>query len=616
MNDNMSVEIIKASKTVLDRMRKGNKLIRVAAYCRVSTDSEDQLNSYNSQVQYYTNLIKDNAEWEFAGIFADEAISGTRTKKRVNFLRLIDECRKGDIDMIITKSIPRFARNTVDTLKYVRELKALDIAVYFEDLSINTLTMDGELILTMFSSAAQQEVETTSSNVKKGLKMKMSRGELVGFQGCLGYDYDKESKSISVNEKEAEIVTYIFKRYCEGAGAHIIGRELQERGIKTKKGSERWAPSTILGIVKNEKYKGDIRLGKSFTTDPISGRRLINRGEQDQFYLRKNHVAIVSEETFEQAQEMLGKRSLPQVKNKEQLTSKKFSRKYAFSSLLECGYCGATLTRKIWRPGTKTEKHIWHCAIATGKGKKYCPHCKGIAESVIEDAFLEMFQRLCTDNKHLIDNALKTIEEVLMQEDTRPQIKKLTREIDVIKNKTKKLVDMYLEDKISKAIYEEKYQLLESDLVDTQNELLTLENTSIDTKTVKMRIENLKKVITNESVLSQFDRKVFENIIEKVVVGSINEDGEIEPYNLKFYFKSGLTRNIDGEDIIPSRVGKLDIVKDIERKLEADKANDSSYSYHSDKGCSPHIHGRPSLKKRCEKNGESNQSRNTRRDRY
>jgi DNA invertase Pin-like site-specific DNA recombinase len=212
------VDVIKAQVSVTDRRRRSKSIERkrVAAYCRVSTDSEDQLNSYRSQVQYYTDKISENVDWMMAGIYADEAITGTQVAKREGFQKMINDCMSGQIDMVITKSISRFARNTLDTLKYVRMLKEKDIAVFFEDENINTLSMDGELLLVVLSSVAQQEVENISSNVKKGLAMKMSRGEIVGFAGALGYDYDPETKTISVNEEEAKVVRYIFKRYIEG----------------------------------------------------------------------------------------------------------------------------------------------------------------------------------------------------------------------------------------------------------------------------------------------------------------------------------------------------------------------------------------------------------------
>ena len=228
----------------------------------MSTDDEDQIKSYNSMVRYYTDLIQSNKEWIFVGVYADKAITGTKIDKRDEFQRIIQDCMDGKIDMIIAKSIPRFARNTLDTLKYVRMLKERNIAVYFEVEKINTLK-DGEFLITILSSVAQQEVENTSANVKKGLKMKMKRGEhSLVFRDCLGYDYDVATKSISINEEGAKVVRYIFERYVAGAGSTMIARELNEQGIMTIKGNP-WVSSSVMGIINNEKYKGDILLGKN-----------------------------------------------------------------------------------------------------------------------------------------------------------------------------------------------------------------------------------------------------------------------------------------------------------------------------------------------------------------
>lgn len=231
----MEVELIKANDPFDGSARRKIERLRVAAYCRVSTDDEDQIKSYNSMVTHYTELIQNNKDWIFSGIYADKAITGTKVDKRDEFQRLIQDCMDGKIDMVIAKSLPRFARNTLDTLKYVRMLKERNIAVYFEVEKINTLK-DGEFLMTILSSVAQQEVENTSAYVKKGLKMKMKRGELVGFQGCLGYDYDIETKSISINEEGAEVVRYIFDRYVAGAGSTMIARELNEQGNLTIRG--------------------------------------------------------------------------------------------------------------------------------------------------------------------------------------------------------------------------------------------------------------------------------------------------------------------------------------------------------------------------------------------
>ncbi|MDU5525800.1 MAG: recombinase family protein, partial [Clostridioides difficile] len=360
---NTKVKLIKASNTgARNRNALRLDLKRVAAYCRVSTDSKDQLESYKSQVDYYTNLIKNNKNWTLAGIYADEATTGTTATKRADFMRLISDCQNGDIDMIITKSISRFARNTLDTLKYVRLLKENNVGVVFEEENIDTLTMDGELLLTILSSVAQQEVENTSAHVKKGLKMKMEKGELIGFQGCLGCDYDPITKSISINEEEAKIVRYIFKRYLEGNGGSVIGRELEEQGYLTPRGKTKWSDTTVLGVIKNEKYIGDILMGKTFTVDPITKRRLANFGESDKYHIENHHEPIISKEDFEKAQEI----RLRRAQNRNTIANKdrkreKLSRQYAFSSMLECGFCGEILSRRTWHTSSIYKKINWQC---------------------------------------------------------------------------------------------------------------------------------------------------------------------------------------------------------------------------------------------------------------
>jgi DNA invertase Pin-like site-specific DNA recombinase len=433
----MEVEIIKANDTAgTVQKRKRIERLRVAAYCRVSTDDEEQIKSYNSMIRYYTDLIKNNKDWVFAGVFADKAITGTKTDKREEFQRLIHECMEGNIDMIIAKSIPRFARNTLDTLKYVRMLRDRNIAVYFEVEKINTLK-DGEFLMTILSSVAQQEVENTSAYVKKGLKMKMKRGELVGFQGCLGYDYNIETKSLSVNENGASVVRYIFDRYVAGAGSTMIARELNEQNILTVKGNK-WTSSSVMGIINNEKYKGDVLLGKTFTADPISKRRLENLGEEDRFYIRDHHEPIISEEIFERAQAIRNRRNGSResaVPGKRE----KYSRQYAFSCMLECGFCGASLSRRRWHSSSKYMKTIWQCVKSTKEGKRFCPDSKGIPEEVIEAAFVESYRMLCADNKDVLEEFIHRIEKTLNENTGKNELKKLQKNEDN-SSETKKVV--------------------------------------------------------------------------------------------------------------------------------------------------------------------------------
>ncbi len=543
----MEVEVIKAKRNLTDRS-KGKKIdrMRVAAYCRVSTDSEDQLHSYRSQVQYYTDLIEKNKEWVMTEIYADEAITGTQITKREGFQRMISDCMDGKIDMVITKSISRFARNTLDTLKYVRMLKENNIAIFFEDENINTLTMDGELLLVVLSSVAQQEVENISDNVKKGLKMKMKRGELVGFQGCIGYDYDPETKSISVNPDEVEIVKYIFTRYVQGAGSFVISRELNELGYKTKLGND-WTQSTVIGVIKNEKYKGDILLGKTFTVDPISKRRLENLGEEDQFYIKNHHEPIISEEMFDKAQEILKKRGKSRSALHQVSAGKreKFTRQYAFSCMLECGFCGSNLSRRRWHSGSNYSKVIWSCVTGTKKGKKFCPDSKGIPEKVIEDAFIESYKLLCGDNREVLDEFIERVEATLIESNIEKSIEKIDKEITAIENKKKKLLDMCLEDKIDQLTYEAKMEELSEKakklLVERQDYVAKQE----DEKNLKRRTKEFKALLEKNQVLEEFDRGVFESIIEKVIVGEIDENGNKDPYKLTFVYKTGISNKVD-----------------------------------------------------------------------
>lgn len=584
------VKVIKGD-TTLKRTASGcveRSIKRVAAYCRVSTDTEDQINSYNSQVEHYTEFIQKNNEWTLAGIYADEAITGTQVDRRIDFQRLINDCMNGDIDMIITKSISRFARNTLDTLKYVRKLKEFNVAVFFEEENINTLTMDGELLLTILSSVAQQEVENISANVKKGLRMKMERGEMVGFQGCLGYDYDPETKSISINEKEAEIVRYIFRRYIEGVGGMVISRELEEQGYLSPRGNKRWTETTVLGIIKNEKYKGDLMMGKTYTVDPISKRRLDNYGEQDKFYIENHHEPIISEEDFEKAQGIRLRRS----KNRNTVANnggkrEKYSRKYAFSSMLECGFCGHNLSRRNWHSSSEYTKVIWQCVNATKNGKKYCPHSKGIEEEAIEKAFMESYRQVCHNNVEITNEFLKTVEEELKDNSLAKDLKKISNQLDKILKKEKDLVELRLNEAISMEIYQEEYNEIAISKEKLLEEKRTLEVTLTDEKALKKRLEGFKKLLESNKYLEEFDRAVFESIVDKIIIGGTNDEGEIDPAMITIIYKTGKKDSQNGR-LFKSRRKNAKVVEENDGdKLYSQSSNEVNklYSYSTDNTC-------------------------------
>ena len=517
--------------------------IRVAAYCRVSTDGDEQLGSFESQKLYYEQKIADNPEWVNAGIFADEAITGTKTDKRNGFQEMIARCQNGEIDMILTKSISRFARNTVDTLNYVRMLKDKNIAIFFEKENINTLDMNGELLLTIMSSLAQQEVESLSQNVKIGLQMKMKRGEMVGFNGCFGYDYNPETKTLSVNEDEAQTVRMIYDMYLQGYGTTTIAKRLIELGIKNKKGEVSWHTHGVMGIIKNEKYKGDILLGKTFTTDPISKRRLANFGEENQYYIRDHHEPIVSREVWDEAERIRKKRA----KNKVVETTgnrERYTRQYAFSSMCECAYCGHKLTRRTRHSSSIYEKPVWQCMNATKNGIANCPNCKAIDETILEGAFLDAFKLLAGNFDDVLDVVLSYVEESANNDDNIRRKQQIDKDISALESKKSRMTDMLIDGTITKEVYDEK-------LVEFTRKLHTLSDKrkiladSISTRNdISKRMSELRETLEKEDILDEFDRTVFESIIEKVYVGGYEEDGTPDPYKLTFILKGNQTGTV------------------------------------------------------------------------
>lgn len=536
------VEVIKKAEgpVIRDRRLVGKPLTitrkRVAAYVRVSTNGEEQLQSFNSQKEYYQDKISANKEWALVGIYADEGITGTKTNKRDEFLRMIDDCMNGLVDIVITKSVSRFSRNLVDVLSYTRMLKAKGVTVIFEKENIDTSTMESEMQLSLISALAQNEVESLSQNVSLGVQMKMSRGELMGFNGCLGYDYHPEDKSISVNEQEAETVRLIYDLYVQGYGAYTIAKELTRLGKVNKKGKVKWTDSGIRGILKNEKYKGDLLMGKTYTVDPISKRRLDNRGESNKYYTRNHHEPIVSEEIWNKAQEIRESRYHTN-ENVSDAARTKFARKYAFSSMCQCGFCGTNLTRRSHHQDTQHKKPVWKCRTAANKGIENCPHSKAIDEVIIENAFLEMFQLLAENFDDVLESVLSSLEDTISKDDSTEKLKRVEKEISALEKKRKKLTDMYLDDKISKEAYDDKYSELNRKLEKCEEERLLFSENALSQKNIANRMKIIREKLKNAEICDEFDRLVFESIVEKVIVGEIAEDGTIDPYKLTFVLK-------------------------------------------------------------------------------
>ena len=372
---------------------------RVAAYCRVSTDQEEQLSSYEAQVRYYTNYIQNNNLYEFAGIYADEGITATNTKKRDEFKRMIKDCREGKIDRIITKSISRFARNTVDCLNYVRELKELGIGITFEKENIDTLDAKGEVLLTILSSLAQEESRSISENSTWGIMRRFEEGKVaLNHNRFLGYDKDEEGNLI-INEKQAKIVRRIYSEFLNRKGINHIARELERDKIKSCSGNTKWYDSTVKSILQNEKYKGDALLQKTYTVDFLSKKREVNNGEVPQYYVEESHPAIIEPETWEAVQLEIERRKV----FCEEHNIKKLDTSIPFLGKVICGECGATYSRKTWMQPDGTKRKVWMCSNRYKiKGIKGC-ESKHIDEEVLKKAFVEVFNALVENKQYFLE---------------------------------------------------------------------------------------------------------------------------------------------------------------------------------------------------------------------
>ncbi|MCI8590151.1 MAG: recombinase family protein [Clostridiales bacterium] len=397
------VRVIPATIDVAKEIKEAYRQIRVAAYCRVSTNQEEQLNSYEVQKNYYAEKINSEPKWTLVDIFADKGITGTSVKKRDEFNRMIRMCKRGKIDMIITKSISRFARNTVDCLTYVRKLKDMNVDVFFEEQGIHSTQPGAEFYITIYGCIAQSESENISANVKWGKAQSAKEGNVsFHYKNFLGYRKGADGKPEIVPE-EAEIIRTIYKRFLAGDSFGSIIAYLEERRILSPSGKEKWQYSTIQSILSNERYKGDVIINKTYIVDCISKKVKVNNGERTKYYVKNNHPAIIDAGTFGRVQEELarrsGKRKVKMVGTKTE--QGKYSGKYALTELLVCGECGTPYRRCTWTvKGQK--KIVWRCINRLDFGKKYCHTSPTIEESVLHSAIMTAIMEQAQQNVEVL----------------------------------------------------------------------------------------------------------------------------------------------------------------------------------------------------------------------
>ncbi len=370
------------------------KHLRVAPYCRVSTGKEEQLSSYEAQIEYYTAKIAANPEWTMVRMFADEGISGTSTKKRKEFRKMIQACESGKIDLVITKSVSRFCRNTLDGLSYVRRLKNHGVGVFFEKENVNTLYMDNEMILTFMMSQAQSESESLSGNVKWGHRKNFRDGKVYyNYASFLGYRRGPDGLP-EIDPEEAAIVRRIFARYLMGQSIHQIARDLMNDGIRTAQGREKWNDSVIQNMLRNEKYIGDALLQKTYIADLFNRQVKKNNGELPMYYVEDCHPAIIDRETYQKVQEEIARRSsLRKTAARTKTELGKFSGKYVLTEMLVCGECGSPYRRVIWtQKGVK--RVVWRCGSRLDHGKQICKKSPTLDESKIHSAVVSAMNEL------------------------------------------------------------------------------------------------------------------------------------------------------------------------------------------------------------------------------
>jgi site-specific DNA recombinase len=514
--------VIPARRQVGNNIKKAEKpKLRVAAYCRVSTDSDEQATSYEAQIEHYTEYISKNPDWVLAGIFADDGISGTNTKKRDEFNRMIDECHAGNIDMIITKSISRFARNTLDCLKFIRELKDINIPVYFEKESINTMDAKGEVLLTIMASLAQQESQSLSQNVKLGLQYRYQQGQVqVNHNRFIGYTKDADGHLI-IDPEQAEIVKRIYREYLEGLSMDKIAAGLEADGILTGAGKAKWHTSTVSKILRNEKYIGDALLQKTYTTDFLTKKRIKNNGTVPQYYVESDHEAIIPKDIFLLVQEELARRRL--VHTTENGKRRCYSCNHCFAQIVFCGDCGEFFRRVHWN-NRGCKSIVWRCCSRLEATGHAC-HARTVNEVLLKEVAIEAINQVLCKKDDFLNTLQTNIATVIKQGDTlSPEV------ID------ERLPELQKE-LVKKANQKDDYDAIADEILRLRD---MRKQAEVDTvvKDEQMRlIQDLQDFIRQQpTTITEFDETLVKRLIMKITV--FEDHFTVE-------FKSGITIDIE-----------------------------------------------------------------------
>ncbi len=515
------VRVIAPTITPQQKIQEQYRQKRVVAYCRVSTKQEEQLNSYETQMAYYTEKINSEPDWYFAGIFADKGITGTSVKNRTEFNKMIRLCKKGKVDMIIVKSISRFARNTVDCLQHTRMLKALGVDVYFEEQGIHSTAPGAEFYITIYGSIAQSESENISANVRWGKAQSAKEGNVpFQYKRFLGYRKGADGKP-EIDPEEAVIVKFIYEQFIGGDSFGKIIARLEEEGFKSPSGKDKWTYSTIQSILSNERYKGDAILNKTYIEDCISKKIKVNNGERPKYYVENNHPAIISPVMFARAQEELARRSSkPKVKQVGTKTEQgKYSSKYALTELLVCGECKTPYRRCTWT-AKGTKKIVWRCISRLDYGKKYCHNSPTIEESVLHEAIMSAIMRTAQQNADVLCTLKTHIGMGLDISDTEDTSLDIQIQIAEIDAEFKTMLDAISTDN-AESFNEERARELMDEKSRLQGQLTQIADRRQKRENAKTRLDEIYTILDGlKNHPMEYDDRLVRQIIECVVVES------------------------------------------------------------------------------------------------
>lgn len=490
---------------------------RVAAYARVSTDDEMQLTSYEAQVDYYTKLIKANDEWEFVKVYADEGITGTSLKNRKEFNKMVNDALDDKIDLIITKSVSRFARNTVDALTTIRKLKEKRKEIYFEKENIYTLDSKGEVLVTIMISLAQDESRNISENVTWGQRKRFSDGKYnLARKNFLGYKKDQDG-NIVIDEKEALVVKKIYRYFLDGVTPGGIAQSLMEEGVPTPGGKTKWIYSTITSILQNEKYKGDALLQKRFTVNFLEHKMKKNEGEVNQYYVKKGHPAIIEPLIWDRVQ--------LEIKRRE-MGKNVYSSKDVFSSKLKCAECGSYFGKKVWHSNDPYRKVIWRCNHKYD-GDKKCD-TPTLEEDKIKDAFLAAYNNICVNKEIVIETTQELVDSLCDFEDLDNKIIKESEDLDLIADKVHKMVMENASTAQDQEEYQKRYDYLSNKYDVGKAKVKALQEERARRATQKEILELKIKELETADILKEWNGSVFKMSVDEILVSK-------EELTFKFY---------------------------------------------------------------------------------